>query len=153
MNCSTKNPASLRSPDEEFAESLHLAAHGWRIALDRRLRPLGYSRSRWMVLLHVSLKDGISHRDLAERLGIEAPTLVRLVDRMEAEGLLNRRPCETDRRVKQLHLSPAGLKEVERIRAIALEVRREVLSGMDMAELSTALKILKNIRVKLEGIS
>ena len=141
----------MKAQDEEFAESLHLAAHGWRTALDRRLRPLGFSRSLWMVLLHVSLKDGISHRDLAERLGIEAPTLVRLVDRMEAEGLLNRRACETDRRVKQLHLSPAGHKEVERIRAVAAEVRREALAGLDKAELTTALDILKKIRSKLEG--
>lgn len=143
----------MKGPDEEFAESLHLAAHGWRIALDRRLRPLGYSRSRWMVLLHISLKDGISHRELADRLGIEAPTLVRLIDRMESEGLLSRRPSETDRRVKHLHLSPAGHKEVERIRAVAIEVRREVLTGLDQAEVAIALDILKKIRGKLEGIA
>ncbi len=143
----------MKGQDEEFAESLHLAAHGWRIALDRRLRPLGYSRSLWMVLLHVSLKDGISHRELADRLGIEAPTLVRLVDRMESEELLHRRASETDRRVKHLHLSPAGRKEVERIRAVAAEVRREALAGLDKAEISMALEALRKIRSKLEGIA
>lgn len=141
----------MKGQDEEFAESLHLAAHGWRTALDRRLRPLGYSRSLWMVLLHVSLKDGISQGELAERLGIEAPTLVRLVDRMEAEELLHRRASETDRRVKHLHLSPAGRKEVERIRAVAADVRREALAGLDKAEINTALEILRKIRGKLEG--
>lgn len=145
--------SGLKAQDEEFAESLHLAAHGWRIALDRRLRPLGYSRSLWMVLLHVSLKDGISHRELADRLGIEAPTLVRLVDRMESEGLLHRRASETDRRVKHLHLSPAGRKEVERIRATAAEVRREALAGLDKAEIQMALEVLKKIRGKLEGLT
>ncbi len=143
----------MKAPDEEFAESLHLAAHGWRTALDRRLRPLGYSRSRWMVLLHVSLKDGISHRELADRLGIEAPTLVRLVDRMESEGLLQRRASETDRRVKHLHLSPAGRKEVERIRATAAEVRTEALSGLDRAQLNIAFEVLRKIRSKLEGMA
>jgi MarR family transcriptional regulator for hemolysin len=143
----------LKARDEEFAESLHIAAHSWRIALDRRLRPLGFSRSLWMVLLHVSLKDGISHRELAERLGIEAPTLVRLVDRMESEGLLNRRASETDRRVKHLHLSPAGHKEVERIRAVAAEVRREALADLDQTEVNTALDVFRKIRSKLEGIA
>lgn len=143
----------MKAQDEEFAEALHLAAHGWRIAVDRRLRPLGYSRSRWMVLLHVSLKEGINHRELAERLGIEAPTLVRLVDRMEAEQLLHRRASETDRRVKQLHLSPAGRQEVERIRAVAAEIRREALSGLDRAEINVALHVLKKIRSTLEGNS
>ncbi|HEY5994336.1 MAG TPA: MarR family transcriptional regulator [Gallionellaceae bacterium] len=142
----------MKALDEQFAESLHLAAHGWRIALDRRLRPLGYSRSRWMVLLHVSLKDGISHRELADRLGIEAPTLVRLVDRMEGEGLISRRASEVDRRVKHLHLSPAGRKEVARIRASAAEVRMEALAGLDQAEISATLKILKKIRTTLENL-
>jgi len=143
----------MKTLDEQFAESLHLAAHGWRTALDRRLRPLGYSRSRWMVLLHVSREDGITHRDLAERLGIEAPTLVRLIDRMEAEGLLKRRASETDRRVKHLHLSPDGRKEVERIWTSAADLRKEILSGLSKSEINTTLNVLQKIRTKLETIA
>lgn len=143
----------MKSLDEQFAEALHLAAHGWRTALDRRLRPLGYSRSRWMALLHVSRQDGITHRELAERLGIEAPTLVRLIDRMEDEGLLQRCASETDRRVKHLHLSSNGRKEVERIWASAANLRQEILSGLSEAEISTTLNVLQNIRSKLELLS
>lgn len=143
----------MKSLDEQFAEALHLAAHGWRTALDRRLRPLGYSRSRWMALLHVSRQDGITHRELAERLGIEAPTLVRLIDRMEDEGLLQRCASETDRRVKHLHLSANGRKEVERIWASAANLRQEILSGLSEAEISTTLNVLQNIRSKLELLS
>lgn len=143
----------MKSLDEQFAEALHLTAHGWRTALDRRLRPLGYSRSRWMVLLHVSRTDGINHRELAERLGIEAPTLVRLIDRMEAEALLQRRIGETDRRVKHLHLSAAGKKEVARVWANAAEVREEILSGLSQKEISATLNVLQKIRAKLEGLT
>ena len=143
----------MKTQDEQFAESLHLAAHGWRNALDRRLRPLGYSRSRWMVLLHVSRNDAIAHGELAERLGIEAPTLVRLVDRMEADGLLSRVASETDRRVKHLHLSAAGRKEVERIRASAAELRREILATLDRSEISITLNALEKIRTTLEHLA
>ena len=143
----------MKAQDEQFAESLHLAAHGWRTALDRRLRPLGYSRSRWMVLLQISRNDAISHSELAERLGIEAPTLVRLVDRMEADGLLNRRASETDRRVKHLHLTPAGRKEVERIRTCAADLRREILAGINETEIDVSMNVLQKIRSKLEGIA
>lgn len=143
----------MKTLDEQFAESLHLAAHGWRTALDRRLRPLGYSRSRWMVLLHISREDGITHRDLAERMGIEAPTLVRLIDRMEAEGLLKRYASETDRRVKHLHLLPDGRKEVERIRASAADLRGEILSGLRKSEISTTLDVLQKIRTTLETLA
>lgn len=144
--------AILKAQDEQLAESLHLAAHGWRTALDRRLRPLGYSRSRWMVLLHISRNDAISHRELAERLGIEAPTLVRLVDRMEADDLISRRTSETDRRVKHLHLSAAGRKEVQRIKACAADLRREILAGIEESEIGVTLDVLQKIRSKLEGI-
>jgi MarR family transcriptional regulator for hemolysin len=144
---------NLKSQHEQFAESLHLAAHGWRTALDRRLRPLGYSRSRWMVLLHLSRNDAISHRELAERLGIEAPTLVRLIDRMETDGLLLRRASETDRRVKHLHLSPAGRKEVTRIRACAADLRKELLGELEQSEIETTLNVLQNIRRKLETLT
>lgn len=141
----------MKALDEQFAEALHLTAHGWRTALDRRLRPLGYSRSRWMALFHVSRNDGITHRELAERMGIEAPTLVRLIDRMESEGLLKRCASTTDRRVKHLRLSAAGRKEVERIWASAADLRQELLAGLSKAEIKSALNVLQHIRAKLEA--
>ncbi|MGC2457800.1 MAG: MarR family transcriptional regulator [Gallionellaceae bacterium] len=143
----------MKALDEQFAEALHLTAHGWRTALDRRLRPLGYSRSRWMVLLHVSRTDGMTNRELAERLGIEAPTLVRLIDRMEADGLLKRCASKSDRRVKHLHLSPAGRKEVARIWASAADLRKEILSGLSKAEISATLDVLQKIRASLETLA
>jgi MarR family transcriptional regulator for hemolysin len=143
----------MKSPEERFAEALHLTAHGWRTALDRRLRPLGYSRSRWMVLLHVSRADGISHRELADLMGIEAATLVRLVDRMEAEGLLKRRTGEADRRVKHLHLSAAGKLEVARVWASAADLRKEILSGLSKAEITATLEVLQKIRGKLDALT
>ncbi len=143
----------MKALDEQFAEALHLAAHGWRTALDRRLRPLGYSRSRWMALFHVSRKDGITHRELAERMGIEAPTLVRLIDRMENEGLLKRCASKTDRRVKHLRLSKAGYKEVERIWACASDLRGELLSGLSKTEIKNTLNVLQHIRSRLENLT
>lgn len=142
----------MKPKDEQLSEALHLAAHGWRTALDRRLRPLGYSRSRWMVLLHVSRCDGISHRLLSERLGIEAATLVRLVDRMEEEGLLKRSTDACDRRVKHLHMLAAGRKEVERIWESASRLRHEILSGFTEVELNTTFNVLQIIRGKLETL-
>jgi len=147
------NEERMKALEEQFSEALHLAAHGWRTALDRRLRPLGYSRSRWMVLVHISRNDAISNSELADRLGVEAPTLVRLVDRMEADGLISRRASETDRRVKHLHLTPAGHKEVERIKACAADVRKELLAGLDTEQIAASLDVLLEIRSKLESLT
>jgi len=139
----------MKTLDEQFAESLHLVAHTWRTELDRRLRPLGFSHSRWLLLLHLSRHDGCTHCELAQHMGIEAATLVKQVDHMEQEGLLKRHVSETDRRVKNLYLSATGKKAVERIRSSAAELRKEILGDCSDADISTALNVLQNIRRKL----
>lgn len=139
----------MKSLNEQFAESLYLTNHAWRNALDRRLRPLGFSHSRWLLLLHLSRNDGCTHRELAQSMGIEAATLVRLVDHMEKERLLKRCGSETDRRVKHLRLSQAGKSVVENIRSYAAELRKEVLAGLSQSEIKIALDVLNNISSKL----
>jgi MarR family transcriptional regulator for hemolysin len=139
----------MKPLDEQLAESLHLVAHGWRTELDRRLRPLGFSHSRWLLLLHLSRHDGCTHCELAQHMGIEAATLVKQVDHMELEGLLKRCTSETDRRVKHLQLSAAGKKAVERIRSNASELRHEILGEFSKEEISTTIKVLHSIQNKL----
>ena len=139
----------MKTLDEQFAESLHMVAHTWRTELDRRLRPQGFSHSRWLLLLHLSRHDGCTHCELAQHMGIEAATLVKQVDHMEQEGLLKRCVSETDRRVKNLHLSASGKKAVERIRSNAAELRKEILAEVSEDELNTTLKVLQSIRSKL----
>ncbi len=139
----------MKTLDEQFAESLHMVAHAWRTELDRRLRPLGFSHSRWLLLLHLSRHDGCTHCELAQHMGIEAATLVKQVDHMEQEGLLKRCVSETDRRVKHLYLSAAGKKAVELIRSNAAELRKEILAGSSDEDIQTALDVLQNIRSKL----
>jgi len=134
---------------EQYAESLHMVAHAWRTELDRRLRPMGFSHSRWLLLLQLSRHDGCTHRELAQHLGIEAATLVRLVDHMEQEGLLKRSISTTDRRIKHLHLSAAGRKAVEQIRSHAAVLRKEILSTSSNEEIATALAVLRRIRDRL----
>ena len=139
----------MKTQDEQFAESLHLVAHAWRNELDRRLRPQGFSHSRWLLLLHLSRHDGCTHCELAQHMGIEAATLVRQVDHMEQEGLLKRCGSETDRRVKHLHLSAPGKKAVERIRSSAAELRKEILAESSSEDIANAIELLQNIRDKL----
>ena len=139
----------MKPLNEQFTESMFLTTHAWRTALDRRLRPLGFSHSRWLLLLHLSRNDGCTHRELAQSMGIEAATLVRLVDHMEKKGLLKRCGSETDRRVKHLRLSETGKSVVEEIRSHAAELRKELLAGLTQAEIKSALDIMNNIRRKL----
>ena len=143
----------MKSLNEQFSESIFLITHAWRTELDRRLRPLGFSHSRWLLLMHLSRNDGCTHHALAQSMGIEAATLVKLVDHMEREGLLKRCASETDRRVKHLRLSEAGKKVVENICSYAADLRKEVLSVLNQSEIKTAMDVLNNIRGKLGAIA
>jgi len=126
-----------------------MVAHIWRNELDRRLRPLGFSHSRWLLLLHLSRHDGCTHCELAQHMGIEAATLVKQVDHMEQEGLLKRCSSDTDRRVKHLQLSEEGKIAVENIRSNAAELRKEILEGLSSEHIGIAINVLQNIRDKL----
>lgn len=139
--------------DEQFAESVHMLAHAWRTELDRRLRPLGFSHSRWLLLLHLSRNDGCTHQQLAQHMGIEAPTLVKLVDHLEKEDLLRRCVSETDRRVKHLYLSDTGKQVVVDIRSNAAELRKDILSDTSKEELQITYAVLQRIRERLALLS
>jgi MarR family transcriptional regulator for hemolysin len=143
----------MKPLDEQLAESLHLVAHAWRNELDRRLRPLGFSHSRWLLLLHLSRHDGCTHCELAQHMGIEAATLVKQVDHMEQEGLLKRCGSETDRRVKHLQLSAAGRKAVENIRSNAADLRQDILGECTKEEIATTIGVLHSIRDNLSKLT
>jgi MarR family transcriptional regulator for hemolysin len=143
----------MKTLNDQFSEALYMSMHAWRNELDRRLRPLGFSHSRWMLLLHLSRLDGCTHSELAQSMGIEPATLVRLVDHMEKEGLLKRCGSEIDRRVKHLYLSEAGKIAAAHIRTYALELRKEVLAGTNQADIKTALEVLNNIQKKLGALA
>ena len=84
-----------------------MTAHDWRTAMDRRLRPMGLSRATWMLLFYVRKFVGPNQTELAEHLGLEGASVVRLVDRLEHEGLVERRGG-ADRRVKTIHFTEKG---------------------------------------------
>jgi len=147
---SRETPAWMREP-EYFGQLLGETARLWRSALDRRLAPLGLSRAQWQVLLHVVRSDeGLSQKELARRVGVEAPTLVGLLDRMARSGWIERTPCGHDRRSKIVHLTEHARGLIDRIEAIAAEVRGELLRDHDRDELECCMRVLGHIRLELE---
>lgn len=138
---------------EVFAETLHLTTHVWKNELDRRLRPLGLSRSKWMLLMALARgAQGASQKALADLLGIEGATLVGLLDRLERDGLVERRSAEDDRRVNEVHLSRKGQALIGKIKEIAAGLRAELFNGMGHAEIETALRVLAHIKSRAEAL-
>jgi MarR family transcriptional regulator for hemolysin len=140
--------------EERFAEALHATARLWRQAIDRRLRTLGMSQASWMTIaVAAKAPRPPSQTELADRLGIEAATLVAMVDRLVKAGLVSRQSQKTDRRIKRIVVTEAGRQLYEVVRTEAAAVRRELLGELDPARLALATELLESLRARLDEAS
>ena len=128
---------------ERLALLLHETAHLWRQALNRRLRPLGLSQAKWRTLIHLArATEPLTQKELACRLGVEAATVVGLLDRLQADGWIERRPSTVDRRRNTVHLTARTEPVLQEITRVANEVRTELLVGVPDEDLTRCLAVL-----------
>ena len=99
------------------------------------------------------LFDGLTQRELAEELGIETPTLVRVLDGMAAQGFIERRAAQGDRRAKQVFLTTEGRAAAGAIEALADDLRVDLLAGVSAAEKATALAVLRTMSANMAGLA
>lgn len=119
-------------------------ARRWRQLLDDRLRDTGLSQARWLALLHLHrLGDGVSQITLAQSIGIEGASLVRILDDLESRGLVERHADPQDRRAKRLVLTPDGALAMQQVEGIADALRSELLDGLEDSAL-TQLRLAIN---------
>lgn len=136
-----------------FAMQLAQLSRGWRAELDRRLADLGLSQARWLVLLHLARFDGLpTQRELAASLAVEGPTLARLLDGLEQQGLVQRLAVEGDRRAKQISLCPSARPLIEKIESISAQLRQELFAGISEADLHRCQQVHSRILSNLEKL-
>src|SRR5947199_3267824 len=141
------------SDGETFGPLLHGVAHAWRQKLDQRLKPLGLSQAKWRTLLHLSRAEtALTQSQVAVRLGIEEPTLVNLLHRLERAGWIARKTAPHDRRCKTVHLGSRAHGAIEQINATAVNLREELLSEIPPSELMRCMEVLERIKHKAEAV-
>jgi MarR family transcriptional regulator for hemolysin len=124
---------------------LHDVARLLRKRFEQNARGSGLTRSQWQVLTYLARNEGISQSGLAELLDVEQITLCRIVDRLQAFGLIERHPHPSDRRVWILHLTPTAHPKLMQVREFG-DTRGEalaVVSDIDRLHLSKTLQTLK----------
>lgn len=128
-------------------------ARTWRNLLDKRLRPLGLSQAKWMVLLFLARHgDGLTQKRLSECLGVEGPSLVGTLDRMEGDGWVERRISQSDRRAKTIHRTDKAMELTREIQQVAASLRSELLQGIPSAEIAQTMNLLNRIKQRVEQI-
>jgi DNA-binding MarR family transcriptional regulator len=88
-------------PEKEFGFVLKDIARLMRQSFERRIAPLRLTQSQWRTLIWLSRAEGVNNVTLAERLDIRPITLTQTIDRLQAQGLVKRRPDPADRRAKK----------------------------------------------------
>ena len=118
---------------------------------EHRARQMGLAitRQQAAVILNIAGNEGVSQAEVATWLGIEPIALVRMLDKLHEEGLVDRRAHPTDRRVRTLWLTPAARPVVERILAINEAIRREAFSGLPPRTPDALIDVLSQIKDKL----
>lgn len=126
-------------------------ARAWRTKLDQRLRPLGLSQGKWRTLVHLSLGGNkLTQKEIAERMGIEGPTLAGLLDRLQDDGWIERRGSAEDRRCKIVHLQRRSKAVLDKIFNAAHSLRTELVENIPQRDLETCIRVLRQIRAKAE---
>jgi DNA-binding MarR family transcriptional regulator len=140
---------SDRQPEPNMGFLLADVARLMRRNFDRRAQQVGLSRAQWQVLAWLKRNEGISQAALADLLEMSPMTLVRLIDKLEAAGLVQRRPRPGDRRSYQLYLADHAHPLLDRLWEMGAETRRQAQAGISKADEALLLDVLTTIRRNL----
>ena len=139
----------MSSPSSPIGFLLHDAARLMRRRFEQRAAGLGFTRAQWQVLVHLAQNEGINQAGLADILEVEPISLVRILDRLQARGLVERRQHATDRRCWLLYLTPDAHPSLALLRDIGERTRGEALAGLDEAERDALVRALTRLKTNL----
>ncbi|ACM26307.1 MarR family transcriptional regulator [Agrobacterium rhizogenes] len=127
-----------------FTANLLTTGRQWRRVVDLVLSSHGISEASAAPLLWIGrLGGGVRQVVLANYVGIEGPSLVRLLDQLEGLGLVVRKDDPTDRRAKGLWLTTEGEALATRMEETLDELRGRILANVDKADIEAAIRVLQ----------
>lgn len=141
------------TPPHQFGMHLVGLARRWRQALDARLSSEGLSDAAWAPLIHLQrLGDGVSQSELAAAVGLDGSSLVRLLDLLVEQGLVERQPHPSDRRIKRVCLTPIGRRTVTSIQQRLCVVEDELMADLDPDTTRTLLHAFEKIDARIAAM-
>lgn len=135
----------MASPRTDLSALLTRAARAQRSLMAARLADLGLYPGQDALLRCLWERDGQSQAQLVRRLGVEAPTVTKMVTRLEAAGYVGRRPHPADRRATQVWLTPAGRDLRAPVQRARAAVARELVSPLTERQRATLEDLLGRV--------
>jgi MarR family transcriptional regulator for hemolysin len=124
-------------------------ARDYERAFNAALVPRGITWRQAQVLGWLAAEDDLTQTELADRMGIEAPTLVGILDRMERDGWISRNDCPTDRRKKIVRAREQAEPIWEEVMTCAQQVRARALAGFTAAQRDLLIDMLRQVQDNL----
>lgn len=145
------NTSPMDNRQLSFSHLLYLTAHHWRLAVNRRLKDLGMSQATWVAVASIARNEQpLSQSELAQELGVESATVVPLINRLVEAGLVERVLTERDKRKRLLVATPKGLELYHQVKAVADELREEILTVITPEEQEITLRVLTRLLHEVE---
>lgn len=136
-----------------FTGIIAQTARHWRRLIDRQLQPYGLTKATWVPLLHISrAAASMRQKELAESIALDASSVVRLLDNLQAQGFIERREG-SDRRAKEIPLTARGLERVEQVEGISRQVRDSVLVTLPEEDIERVNHVLEQVLAALDTLS
>lgn len=139
--------------DSNIGFLVHDVARLMRTMYDRRMAPLGLTRSQWWVLNHLYFNEGISQTEFASLLDIEKATVGRLLDRLEAKGWVARKSDPQDKRAKRVYLTKKVQPTLQIMRDMAAVTLDEAERSLSKTERKQLRNMLKRMRDDLSEVT
>ncbi len=141
----------MSSPDPSTPFGFLLAEVSRRYVrrFEQRAREVQLTLPTCRVLAYLERHPGISQARLAELAAIEPMAVVRLLDRLQADGLIERRVCRHDRRVHSVHLTAAAEPVLDEVKRLSALTRAEAFSGVDAPRRDAFMAVLAQLRDNL----
>ena len=133
---------------------VNMTAKAFQKSFDIELRKnAGVSLSQWRVVGALVIQPGLTQKEIADKVGIEGATLVPIIDKMEKEGLLKRKPDSSDRRVNRIYLTQKADSLWESMVECALKIRKSSTKNISENDIQTTLETLRKISQNLTSFS
>ena len=142
----------VMDPHQIFGFLLHDVTRLYKRRFEQRSAQLSLTLPQCKTLSLLARNEGISQRQLAELADIDAMSIVRILDRMEADGWVERRADPQDRRARRLAITAKARPILDRILEMGTQTRAEVLQGLDLAQRNQLVSLLEQVHTNLQAL-
>lgn len=127
------------------------AAHAYRVRAGSQLARVGLHSGQESLLKALAADDGMSMSDLAATLGVQPPTITKMIGRLAAQDYVERRASKGDGRQAEVFLTERGRRAIESIDKVWKRIEKAALDGIDEKERKRLRKLLRQVERNLGG--